>query len=238
MILLLITPTGCVISLSPSLSVSHNHITCPTPFHSVCVFRSPSHSFLLFVSLSLSPSNGTNLVDFTFVENVVHGHILAAEHLRPESPLCGKVSEPFSAQPHPSSMRMNDECLHPHETRGCRHILPVNRELHCHFISLSNRLMNDLRVNHCVSYLKHLYTCLGLINTIVTILPPCFSLTTLQTTSPSSSGTSCPRCWWVWAMPHHATTYPTCWCTAWPCCSGCWPCSCAPWCPSSPPSRP
>ncbi|KAJ3588258.1 hypothetical protein NHX12_011852 [Muraenolepis orangiensis] len=34
--------------------------------------------------------DGTNLVDFTFVENVVHGHILAAEHLRPESPLCGK----------------------------------------------------------------------------------------------------------------------------------------------------
>ncbi|KAG7283154.1 hypothetical protein CRUP_033100 [Coryphaenoides rupestris] len=34
--------------------------------------------------------DGTNLVDFTFVENVVHGHILAAEHLRPESPICGK----------------------------------------------------------------------------------------------------------------------------------------------------
>nr|XP_061783643.1 sterol-4-alpha-carboxylate 3-dehydrogenase, decarboxylating-like [Nerophis lumbriciformis] len=34
--------------------------------------------------------DGTNLVDFTFVENVVHGHILAAEHLRPDSPICGK----------------------------------------------------------------------------------------------------------------------------------------------------
>ncbi|XP_008325531.1 sterol-4-alpha-carboxylate 3-dehydrogenase, decarboxylating [Cynoglossus semilaevis] len=34
--------------------------------------------------------DGTNLVDFTFVENVVHGHILAAEHLRPSSPICGK----------------------------------------------------------------------------------------------------------------------------------------------------
>lgn len=34
--------------------------------------------------------DGTNLVDFTFVENVVHGHILAAEHLRPNSPICGK----------------------------------------------------------------------------------------------------------------------------------------------------
>ncbi|XP_026212811.1 sterol-4-alpha-carboxylate 3-dehydrogenase, decarboxylating [Anabas testudineus] len=34
--------------------------------------------------------NGTNLVDFTFVENVVHGHILAAEHLRADSPICGK----------------------------------------------------------------------------------------------------------------------------------------------------
>lgn len=36
-------------------------------------------------------SNGTNLVDFTYVENVVHGHILAAEHLKADSPLCGKV---------------------------------------------------------------------------------------------------------------------------------------------------
>ncbi|KAJ8348204.1 hypothetical protein SKAU_G00267930 [Synaphobranchus kaupii] len=35
--------------------------------------------------------DGTNLVDFTFVENVAHGHILAAECLRPESPICGKA---------------------------------------------------------------------------------------------------------------------------------------------------
>lgn len=35
--------------------------------------------------------DGTNLVDFTYVENVVHGHILAAEHLKPDSPLCGKA---------------------------------------------------------------------------------------------------------------------------------------------------
>ncbi|CAB1337691.1 unnamed protein product [Coregonus sp. 'balchen'] len=35
--------------------------------------------------------DGCNLVDFTFVENVVHGHILAAESLRPESPICGKA---------------------------------------------------------------------------------------------------------------------------------------------------
>ncbi|XP_023667254.1 sterol-4-alpha-carboxylate 3-dehydrogenase, decarboxylating isoform X1 [Paramormyrops kingsleyae] len=35
--------------------------------------------------------DGSNLVDFTFVENVVHGLILAAEHLRPKSPLCGRA---------------------------------------------------------------------------------------------------------------------------------------------------
>lgn len=35
--------------------------------------------------------DGTNLVDFTFVENVVHGHILAAESLRADSPICGKA---------------------------------------------------------------------------------------------------------------------------------------------------
>ncbi|XP_076018820.1 sterol-4-alpha-carboxylate 3-dehydrogenase, decarboxylating [Genypterus blacodes] len=34
--------------------------------------------------------DGTNMVDFTFVENVVHGHILAAERLRADSPICGK----------------------------------------------------------------------------------------------------------------------------------------------------
>lgn len=35
--------------------------------------------------------NGKNLVDFTFVENVVHGHILAAEHLSQDAALGGKV---------------------------------------------------------------------------------------------------------------------------------------------------
>ncbi|XP_028815989.1 sterol-4-alpha-carboxylate 3-dehydrogenase, decarboxylating [Denticeps clupeoides] len=35
--------------------------------------------------------NGSNLVDFTYVENVVHGHVLAAERLRPESPICGQA---------------------------------------------------------------------------------------------------------------------------------------------------
>ncbi|XP_012582648.1 PREDICTED: sterol-4-alpha-carboxylate 3-dehydrogenase, decarboxylating isoform X2 [Condylura cristata] len=34
--------------------------------------------------------NGKNLVDFTFVDNVVHGHILAAERLSRDSSLCGK----------------------------------------------------------------------------------------------------------------------------------------------------
>ncbi|KAM6923619.1 sterol-4-alpha-carboxylate 3-dehydrogenase, decarboxylating [Xenentodon cancila] len=34
--------------------------------------------------------DGKNLVDFTYVENVVHGHILAAERLKPDSPICGK----------------------------------------------------------------------------------------------------------------------------------------------------
>lgn len=42
--------------------------------------------------------DGTNLVDFTFVENVVHGHILAAEHLRPDSPICGKVRKKTSVR--------------------------------------------------------------------------------------------------------------------------------------------
>ena len=39
----------------------------------------------------LVSSNGKNLVDFTYVDNVVHGHILAAETLSKGSPHCGKV---------------------------------------------------------------------------------------------------------------------------------------------------
>lgn len=35
--------------------------------------------------------DGSNLVDFTYVENVVHGHILAAERLKTDSPLCAQV---------------------------------------------------------------------------------------------------------------------------------------------------
>ena len=31
------------------------------------------------------------MVDFTYVDNVVHGHILAAEELYPGSVVCGKV---------------------------------------------------------------------------------------------------------------------------------------------------
>lgn len=46
---------------------------------------------LCLIKISTFSRDGTNLVDFTFVENVVHGHILAAEHLRPNSPICGKV---------------------------------------------------------------------------------------------------------------------------------------------------
>ena len=35
--------------------------------------------------------NGKNMVDFTFVENVVHGHLLVGEALGPESPVNSKV---------------------------------------------------------------------------------------------------------------------------------------------------
>jgi len=35
--------------------------------------------------------NGKNLVDFTYVHNVVHGHVLAAESLHPGSKISGKV---------------------------------------------------------------------------------------------------------------------------------------------------
>ncbi|XP_058148062.1 sterol-4-alpha-carboxylate 3-dehydrogenase, decarboxylating isoform X1 [Dasypus novemcinctus] len=45
--------------------------------------------------------NGKNLVDFTFVENVVHGHILAAEHLAHDAALCGKAFHITNDEPIP-----------------------------------------------------------------------------------------------------------------------------------------
>jgi hypothetical protein len=31
------------------------------------------------------------MVDWTYIDNVVHGHILASEKLEPQSTVCGKV---------------------------------------------------------------------------------------------------------------------------------------------------
>ncbi|KAF7468423.1 sterol-4-alpha-carboxylate 3-dehydrogenase, decarboxylating isoform X2 [Marmota monax] len=45
--------------------------------------------------------NGKNLVDFTFVENVVHGHILAAEHLSQDAALGGKAFHITNDEPIP-----------------------------------------------------------------------------------------------------------------------------------------
>ncbi|KAJ7310283.1 hypothetical protein JRQ81_007184 [Phrynocephalus forsythii] len=45
--------------------------------------------------------DGKNLVDFTYVENVVHGHILAAEQLQRDSPLCGKAFHITNDEPIP-----------------------------------------------------------------------------------------------------------------------------------------
>nr|XP_012644295.1 sterol-4-alpha-carboxylate 3-dehydrogenase, decarboxylating isoform X2 [Microcebus murinus] len=45
--------------------------------------------------------NGENLVDFTFVENVVHGHILAAEHLSRDTTLGGKAFHITNDEPIP-----------------------------------------------------------------------------------------------------------------------------------------
>ena len=41
-------------------------------------------------------SDGKNLVDFTYVDNVTHGNLLAAEHLHIDSNVCGKVRIPIS----------------------------------------------------------------------------------------------------------------------------------------------
>ncbi|XP_004715668.1 sterol-4-alpha-carboxylate 3-dehydrogenase, decarboxylating [Echinops telfairi] len=45
--------------------------------------------------------NGKNLVDFTFVENVVHGHILAAERLSQDVAVCGKAFHITNDEPIP-----------------------------------------------------------------------------------------------------------------------------------------
>ncbi|XP_072451104.1 sterol-4-alpha-carboxylate 3-dehydrogenase, decarboxylating isoform X2 [Chiloscyllium punctatum] len=45
--------------------------------------------------------NGKNLVDFTYVDNVVHGLILAAESLHPKSHICGKAYHITNDEPIP-----------------------------------------------------------------------------------------------------------------------------------------
>ncbi|XP_071425291.1 sterol-4-alpha-carboxylate 3-dehydrogenase, decarboxylating isoform X1 [Pithys albifrons albifrons] len=45
--------------------------------------------------------DGKNLVDFTYVDNVVHGHILAAEKLQKGSPLCGQAFHITNDEPVP-----------------------------------------------------------------------------------------------------------------------------------------
>ena len=45
------------------------------------------------VCVCMQCRDGKNIVDFTYVENVVHGHILAAESLAGGSATCGKVSK-------------------------------------------------------------------------------------------------------------------------------------------------
>lgn len=37
--------------------------------------------------------DGSNVVDFTYVDNVVHAHVLAARALRGEGKACGKVKD-------------------------------------------------------------------------------------------------------------------------------------------------
>ena len=46
---------------------------------------------IISLSLSLS-SDGNNVVDFTYVENVTHAHLLAAKSLHIDSITCGQVS--------------------------------------------------------------------------------------------------------------------------------------------------
>lgn len=48
--------------------------------------------------------DGKNIVDFTYVENVVHGHILAAENLHKDSKICGKVKITFELEDHSMSL--------------------------------------------------------------------------------------------------------------------------------------
>ncbi len=51
--------------------------------------------YMLTMDLYSSASlyrNGKNIVDFTYVENVAHGHVMAGEALHKDSKLYGKVS--------------------------------------------------------------------------------------------------------------------------------------------------
>uniref|UniRef100_A0A8C9L9I6 NAD(P) dependent steroid dehydrogenase-like n=1 Tax=Pavo cristatus TaxID=9049 RepID=A0A8C9L9I6_PAVCR len=71
----------------------------PNPF-ATSRFFSLDHFWTNLFSFNLC-RDGKNLVDFTYVENVVHGHILAAEHLQKDSPVCGKAFHITNDEPIP-----------------------------------------------------------------------------------------------------------------------------------------
>ena len=50
-------------------------------------------------------------MDFTFVDNVVHGHILAAQHLKADSVVCGKVCTPNNESFSPCYRTMDDNLI-------------------------------------------------------------------------------------------------------------------------------
>lgn len=51
-----------------------------------------SVDFIILIFFLFLCRDGKNKVDFTYVENVVHGHILAAEKLTRKSRISGRVS--------------------------------------------------------------------------------------------------------------------------------------------------
>lgn len=84
----------------------HNFLTIAIRPHGIFGPRDPQLVPILVETaksgkMKFMIGNGKNLVDFTYVENVVHGHILAAEHLQKDSPLCGKSYHITNDEPIP-----------------------------------------------------------------------------------------------------------------------------------------
>ncbi|XP_062513683.1 sterol-4-alpha-carboxylate 3-dehydrogenase, decarboxylating-like [Corticium candelabrum] len=111
--------------------------------------------------------NGKNLVDFTYVENVVHGHILAAEALRVGGPVCGQAFNITNDEPMPFWTFVSQVCTglgYPAPRYHLPYLLVYFIALVLHFISLLIRPVKNIEfslspMKVALAGTHHYYSC-------------------------------------------------------------------------------